>query len=111
MPCVERVRERDEACDRNIFRARLGVDPRSREQGVRVTAEGAQARSQHLAPLPERRCSHAPEALVLQGRGWARGTKRTTDEVTLGGGTNALGAISNMIFASVRQPASTASRP
>ena len=47
----------------------------------------------------------------VQGRGLARGTSRTTDEVTLGGGTKAEGATSNMIFASVRQPASTARRP
>ena len=46
-----------------------------------------------------------------QGRGFARGMSCTTDEVTFGGGTKAEGAMSNRIFASVRQPASTESRP
>src|SRR5262249_18972932 len=46
-----------------------------------------------------------------QGRGLARGKSRTTDDVTLGGGTKAEGATSNTILASVRHPASTARRP
>src|ERR1700722_1578327 len=47
----------------------------------------------------------------VHGSGAARGINRTTDDVTLGGGTKADGATSNMIFASVRQPARTARRP
>ena len=50
-------------------------------------------------------------SLTMEVSGVARGTRRTTDEVTLGGGTKAAGAMSNRIFASVRQPASTESRP
>src|SRR6185312_4903064 len=46
-----------------------------------------------------------------QGSGTGRGTRRTTLDVTLGGGTNADGATSKRILASVRQPASTARRP
>src|SRR6185295_10256394 len=46
-----------------------------------------------------------------QERGAARGTSRTTEEVTFGGGTKALRFISNRIFPSVRQPVSTLSRP
>ena len=45
------------------------------------------------------------------GSGSVRGIRRTTEEVTFGGGTKAAGATSNRIFASQRQPASTASRP
>ena len=46
-----------------------------------------------------------------EGKGASRGTRWTTDEVTLGGGTKADGATSNRMRACVRQPASTASRP
>jgi hypothetical protein len=53
----------------------------------------------------------ASSAPARQGRGAARGTSRTTLDVTLGGGTKAEGATSNRIDASVRQPHSTPSRP
>src|SRR5690348_1052128 len=46
-----------------------------------------------------------------QGSGTGRGVSRTTEDVTLGGGTKAEGATSNRILASVRQPASTDKRP
>src|SRR5262250_2445793 len=57
-----------------------------------------------------RRCPKAAavtrsSVVWAQGRGAVRGTSRTTDEVTLGGGTKAEGATSNMILASVRHPA------
>src|SRR5712671_1372224 len=45
------------------------------------------------------------------GAGADRGTRRTTAEVTLGGGTKAEAETSNRIFTSARQPASTESRP
>jgi hypothetical protein len=50
-------------------------------------------------------------ALRSQGGGFARGISCTSEEVTFGGGTKADGAMSNRIFACVRQPASTESRP
>src|SRR6185369_12655398 len=63
-----------------------------------------------------RRCPNAASVTrckvsASQASGSARGVSRTTDEVTLGGGTKAEGATSNKIFASQRQPVNTASRP
>src|SRR5262245_37914285 len=53
------------------------------------------------------RCS----ASASQGSGSCRGVRRTIEDVTLGGGTNAERATSNRILASVRHPASTERRP
>ncbi len=60
---------------------------------------------------PNAACVTCSSERMRQGSGSARGTRWTTEDVTLGGGTNADGATSNRIFASVRQPASTPSRP
>src|SRR5215211_2960581 len=46
-----------------------------------------------------------------QTSGAWRGPSRTSEDVILGGGTNALGATSNRMRACVRQPASTDRRP
>ena len=90
----------------------VGSRPAASSSGKRIGAERLQALPQHLAALAEGRLGDALEhARRSQGRGLARGMNCTTDEVTLGGGTKADGAMSNRIFACVRQPASTESRP
>src|SRR5262249_43959339 len=48
---------------------------------------------------------------LSHGNGCERGTSSTSEEVTLGGGTNAVGATSKRMRACVRQPASTDRRP
>ena len=53
----------------------------------------------------------APSACRSQSCGAGRGLRRTTEEVTLGGGTKALGAMSKRTFGSVRHWARTDRRP
>src|SRR4029453_10414274 len=63
-----------------------------------------------------RRCPKAASVTrwsesASQASGSCRGVRRTIEDVTLGGGTNAERATSNRILASVRHPASTERRP
>ena len=84
---------------------------RPREQRSRIDAQRLQALPQHLAALAEGRLGHLLQGSASQASGAARGTSRTTDDVTLGGGTKAEGATSNRIFAShASPPAPTAGR-
>ncbi len=101
----------DEAFHRNFLRPRGRLDSGRSEQRARVHTQRLKALAQHLAALPEGRFGQALQRRASQASGWARGTSRTTDDVTLGGGTKAVGATSNMIFVSQRQFASTDSRP
>ena len=104
--------ERDEARDRNVLGALGRCDAGRGEQRLRVIAERFQTLAQHLAALAEGGLGHALQCIGdSQASGSARGTSSTTDEVTFGGGTKALAAMSNRMRASQRQPASTESRP
>ena len=106
------VGERDKTFDRNILRARRRVDSGVFEQRNGIEPERLQARAQHLAALAEGRGGDALERARGRRAGVrARGASCTSDDVTFGGGTKAEGAMSNRIFASARQPASTESRP
>ena len=59
------------------------------EQPGGVDPERLEALAQHLAALAECRRRDAFEGGVLQASGAGRGTRRTTDEMTFGGGVNA----------------------
>src|SRR5215813_7941504 len=91
----EEISQRDEAIDRNFLSPSGRVDGSSGQQRPGVHAQHLQALAQHLATLAK----------------GCLGVSRTTEDVTLGGGTNADRATSNRIFASVRQPAKTDRRP
>ena len=109
---AKRARERDEALDRNLLGARGRVDAGGREQRQRIGAERFQALAQHLAALAEGGLGDALERAAVAGERLRRaGRARTSDEVTFGGGTKAVAAMSNRMRASLRQPASTDSRP
>ena len=64
-----------------------------------------------LRRWPKAACVTRSSERSAAGSGSARGTICTIDEVTLGGGVKACRGTSNRIFACVRQPASTPSRP
>ena len=107
----QRVRQRDEFLDAQ----RLGAPRRRRcrpSPAAAVAAERFQALAQHLAALAEGGLGDAAERADVGRRAApARGTRWTTEEVTFGGGVKACGGTSKAIRASVRQPASTPSRP
>ena len=84
----QRPRESDKTLDRNFLGARGRLDAGGGEQRQRIGAERSQALPQHLAALAERRLGHAFEqAAVARQRRRRAASVRTTDEVTLGGGT------------------------
>ena len=89
----------------------VGAMPACIQQGQRIAPERLKALAQHLAALAEGRLGHALQRLGAARQRRARGTSSTSDEVTFGGGTKADGAMSNRMRASLRQPASTDSRP
>ena len=83
----------------------VGSRPAFSSSGMGSSAERLQARAQHLAALAEGRRGDALERAAVAGQGIrARARAAPRDDVTLGGGTKADGAMSNRIFAS-RAPA------
>ena len=91
----------------------------ARRSGAIPAASSSAAASPRLLRLarsilrrwPKAAAVTASSAPSVQGRGSRRGSRWTTLDVTLGGGTKALAATSKRRADRVRQPASTASRP
>ncbi len=108
---AERIRQRDIAGDRDCFRARRLGQPGRGDQGGCIGRDGFEALAQHLAALPEGGAGDGFERAHPAGQGVAARVRRTTLEVTFGGGTKAEGGTSKRMRARVRQPASTPRRP
>ena len=102
------ARHGNKARDRDGFGAAGEIDPGGGGEPRRIDGERFEALPQHLAALAERGGRDLLERPAVAGFRRLRGTSRTTDEVTLGCGTNAAGEMSNRILVSARQFASTA---
>ena len=91
----------------------VGSMPADADAVFRIGRQRLQALAQHLAALAEGGGRHAsPDRPDRAGAtGSASGSRRTTLEVTFGGGTKALRETSNRIFGVVRHCGSTDSRP
>ena len=76
---------------------------RRRASGAGSTASDLRLCRSILRRWPKAAAVTCSSARRSHGSGAARGTSRTTDEVTLGGGTKAAGETSNRILVSARQ--------
>ena len=108
----QRPRQRDKSLNRNVFGARGRVKAGRREQRRHIGAERAQALAEHFASLAECGLGYVLEQLCgRKAAGAGRGTRRSTEDVTFGGGTNADGLTSKRMRASQRHCVSTDNRP